>query len=86
MPVDHDLSAPTSTLLEVAHVAHRLGFGQEFVRELLRTHKLRGVRFGRRWRVDPRDLEVFIDRRKTQLDPPAPRPRGAALEPDTVSP
>lgn len=86
MPVDHDLSAPASTLLEVAHVAHRLGFGQEFVRELLRTHKLRGVRFGRRWRVDPRDLEAFIDRRKTPVDPTMPRSRVVSHEPDTVSP
>jgi excisionase family DNA binding protein len=50
--------------LEVVHVAHRLGMGQEYVRQLLRDQRLTAVRLGRRWRVDPVDLQTFIDARR----------------------
>lgn len=50
-------------LLEVAHVAHRLRFSVEHVRELLRSKQLPAIKLGTtRWRVDPRDLEAYIDR------------------------
>jgi excisionase family DNA binding protein len=48
-------------LLEVAHVAHRLFSSQEYVRELIRKGKLTAIQFARRYRVDPLDLEAFID-------------------------
>lgn len=50
-----------SDLLEVAHVAHRLRSSQEYVRELIRSRKLAAIRFGRRYRIDPLDLQAFID-------------------------
>lgn len=48
-------------LLEVAHVAHRLSASQEYVRRLIRDGKLRAIRLGTRYRVDPVDLQTFID-------------------------
>ena len=48
-------------LLEVSHVAHRLRASQEHVRRLIRGHELVAIRLGTRWRVDPRDLEAFLD-------------------------
>jgi excisionase family DNA binding protein len=53
-------------LLEVAHVAHRLSVSVEFVRRLIRTKALPAIRFGRRWWVDPRDLEAYIDACRAQ--------------------
>ena len=48
-------------LLEVAHVAHRLGVCQEWVRRLIRERKLPAIQLGTRWRVDPGDLQAFTD-------------------------
>lgn len=60
MPLDPLLS-PLPRLLEVQHVAHRLSASQEFVRRLIREKKLAAIRLGTRWRVDPVDLQAFID-------------------------
>lgn len=54
-------SPATPRLLEVAHVAHRLSSSHEYVRELIRNHKLAAIRLGRRYRIDPIDLQAFID-------------------------
>jgi excisionase family DNA binding protein len=51
-------------LLEVSHVAHRLKASEEFVRRLIRNRKLAAIRIGTRWRVDPRDLEAWIEARR----------------------
>lgn len=59
MPIDPLLAMPH--LLEVAHVAHRLSLSEESVRQLLRKRKLAAIRLGNRWRVDPQDLQAFID-------------------------
>lgn len=48
-------------LLEVSHVAHRLSVSPEWVRRLIREKKLAACRFGKRYRVDPHDLQAFID-------------------------
>jgi excisionase family DNA binding protein len=64
MPLDplfSPMAQPSPTLLEVAHVAHRLSASQEFVRRLIRDRKLAAIRLGTRWRVDPVDLQAFID-------------------------
>jgi excisionase family DNA binding protein len=58
-PVASLLIAPR--LLEVSHVAHRLSASQEFVRRLIRGKKIAAIRLGTRWRVDPIDLQAFID-------------------------
>jgi len=59
MPIDPLVSPPR--LLEVAHVAHRLSVSQRFVWQLIRDKKLAAIRLGPRWRVDPADLQAFID-------------------------
>lgn len=51
-------------LLEVHQVAHRLGFSPEYVRQLLRDHALPAIRLGTRWRVDPLDLQAYIDKHR----------------------
>ena len=61
MPIDPLLVSPAPHLLEVAHVAHRLSASQEFVRRLIRDRKLAAIRLGTRWRVDPVDLQAFLD-------------------------
>ena len=60
MPFD-PLLTHTDRLLEVSHVAHRLSASQEYVRRLIRDRKLKAIRLGTRWRVDPVDLQAFID-------------------------
>lgn len=55
-----------SHLLEVSHVAHRLSASQEFVRRLIRERKLAAIRLGTRWRVDPIDLQAFIDAQRVK--------------------
>lgn len=52
-------------LLEVSHVAHRLSASQEYVRRLIRDKKLAAIRLGTRWRVDPVDLQAFIDAQRS---------------------
>jgi excisionase family DNA binding protein len=66
MPIDPLLAMPH--LLEVAHVAHRLSASEEFVRQLLRKKKLAAIRLGNRWRVDPQDLQKFIDGQRVAND------------------
>lgn len=63
MPVDPLLAVPH--LLEVNHVAHRLSAGQGYVRRLIREGKLKAIRLGTRWRIDPDDLEAYIDSCRT---------------------
>jgi len=53
--------AAIQRLLEVSHVAHRLSASQEFVRRLIRLKKLPAIRLETRWRVDPVDLEAYIE-------------------------
>jgi excisionase family DNA binding protein len=52
-------------LLEVHEVAYQLKSSHEFVRRLIRDHKLVAVQLGSRaWRVRPADLEAFIEGRR----------------------
>lgn len=53
--------------LEVSHVAFRLCFSQEFVRRLIREKKLAAIRVGQRWRIDPLDLQAFIDAQRVAV-------------------
>jgi len=67
MPREAVLSSPPPALpilMEVAHVAHRLSVSDEFVYRLIRAKELAVVRFGRRLRIDQRDLQAFIDNAK----------------------
>jgi excisionase family DNA binding protein len=64
MPLDPfvmPVAVPIPHLLEVMHVAHRLSASQGFVRRLIREGKLAAIRMEQRWRIDPRDLEAYID-------------------------
>lgn len=58
-------ASPQEDLVEVWYAARKLGYGQAHVRWLIKTGKLRAVRFGRRWRIDPKDLRAYIDRNRT---------------------
>ncbi len=58
-PLPHAIALPN--LLEVSTVAHRLKTSPEFVRRLIREHRLPALRLGPRWRVDDRDLLAYID-------------------------
>lgn len=63
-------------LLEVSHVAHRLSASEEYVRQLIRGRKLAAIRLGTRYRVDPKDLQAFIDsKRVATKEPPAAKGR-----------
>jgi len=65
------LFVPQPHLLEVSHVAHRLSSSQEFVRQLIRKKKLAAIRLGTRWRVDPTDLQAFLDAQRVASAPDA---------------
>ncbi len=73
---DHDTATPSGVialplpdpllalprLMDVHQVAHRLGFGIEVVRDLIRSGELPAILLrGRWWRVDPRDLDAYIE-------------------------
>jgi excisionase family DNA binding protein len=53
-------------LLEVSQVALRLGFSPEYVRRLIRNGDLAAIRFGIRWRVDPADVQAFIQKQRRE--------------------
>jgi excisionase family DNA binding protein len=55
-------------LLEVSHVAHRLSLSEDYVRDLIKAKQLPAIRFGVRYRVDPADLEAFIEARRVARD------------------
>ena len=61
---DPKLTTPIRPLLEVAQVAHRLNFSQEHVRRLIRKKQLPAIWFETRWRIDPLDLQAYIDKRR----------------------
>lgn len=67
-------------LLEVSHVAHRLSASPGFVRQLIRTHQLHAIRIGTRYRVDPADLQAFIDARRIAALQQAVATREAAID------
>jgi excisionase family DNA binding protein len=48
-------------LLEVHEVAYQLKSSQETVRRLIRDRKLAAIRLGTQWRIDPVDLQAFLD-------------------------
>jgi excisionase family DNA binding protein len=56
-------------LLEVSHVAQRLSVSDQFVRKLIRQKKLKAIRLGSIFRIDPDDLQAFINQLRDE-DPP----------------
>jgi len=65
MPTDDPLVQPLH-LLEVSHVAHRLSVSERKVWHLIREKQLPAFRLGPHWRVDPRDLQAFIDAQRAK--------------------
>lgn len=49
-----------TALLTTEDTAARLGMSQRFVLDELRRKRLRGFKYGGEWRVDPDDLETYI--------------------------
>jgi excisionase family DNA binding protein len=55
-------------LLEVHEVAYQLKSSQETVLRLIRKGRLAAIRLGTRsLRIDPRDLEAFIESRRLEV-------------------
>jgi excisionase family DNA binding protein len=52
-------------LLNILQIAAELGLAPKTIRALIKRGELRGVRFGRQWRVDSDELAVFIRKRTT---------------------
>jgi hypothetical protein len=77
MSIDLLLDPPLKpSLLEVAHVAHRLCFTHDHVREMFRLGKLPGILIENRWRMERADLDAYIDQRRVDrrgVDAPADR-------------
>lgn len=63
-PPDRRRCQSSTEFLEVAHVAHRMRWSQEYVRELIRSGKLAAHRFGRRYRITELDLQAYIDKNR----------------------
>ena len=51
----------TERLLTPEQVAEHLQLPVKSVQEMLRVGEIRGIKVGRRWRVDPADLDRYID-------------------------
>lgn len=64
MSLEDPLPVPLPRLLEVGQVAHRMSVSQEYVRRLIRDGTLPAIRLGVMWRIDPVDLQAFIDRQR----------------------
>jgi len=62
-----DLHPHLPRLLEVHEVAFLMKCSQETVRRLIRRGELIGVRFGNQWRVDPVDLQAYIESQKVRI-------------------
>lgn len=71
-------------LLEVAHVAHRLSVSPWLVRQFIHKLELPAIRVGARWRVDPQDLQAFIDARRIAALSQRIAAREAALDHELV--
>jgi excisionase family DNA binding protein len=53
-------------MLTPEQVARQLNTTERKVYELLRARELVGLKIGREWRVEPKELEAFIERRKSE--------------------
>ena len=62
MPLDPLLAGPR--LVEVSHVAHRLGFSQDHERDLLRDGDIPAFRLRGRWRVWSHDVDAYIEKQR----------------------
>lgn len=51
-------------LLTVEEVAEKIKMSPFVVRRWLRERKLPGIKMGRVWRIDEKDLEKFLDKNR----------------------
>lgn len=51
-------------MLKAEDVARRLNVSVATVRRWLRSGELAGIQFANEWRIDPEDLQKFINRKK----------------------
>ncbi|MGH2496723.1 MAG: helix-turn-helix domain-containing protein [Ktedonobacteraceae bacterium] len=58
---------PDETLLTVEDVAQRLQIKPDTVRRWIRTGKLPAIELGGRLRIDPKDLQMFLDKHRRKL-------------------
>jgi len=49
--------------LTVRQVAKKLDITEEWVRDLINAKEIRAIKIGK-WRINPEDLEAFIESRK----------------------
>jgi excisionase family DNA binding protein len=47
--------------LNTKEVAEMLSVGQEYLRQLLRTGKIKGVKVGRRWKIKESDVKKLVE-------------------------
>jgi excisionase family DNA binding protein len=55
-------------LLDVDEVAERLGVEPSTVRHYIRTKQLPAIRLGNQYRISEKDLQKFLDERRTDAD------------------
>ena len=51
--------------MKILEAAAELGLAPKTIRALIKRGELRGVRFGRQWRVDSDELALYIRKRTT---------------------
>lgn len=65
MTASKENATPSPRYLETSHIAHRLSTSQEFVRQLIRKHKLPAIRVGAHYRIEPLEFEAYLQRCRT---------------------
>lgn len=64
----------TRPLLTTHETAALLKVSEATVRAWIARRDLRAIKFGREWRIAPRDLEAFLDAHATRAPDPSPSP------------
>lgn len=75
-------------LIPIKAVEKRLGVARKTVLLLVTRARLKGLKVGRQWRFDPKDIDAYIEQQKAAVVPreaapritvrSRPRPRGPA--------
>ena len=58
---DNMLAEDCFLAFDVKQLSERLGVSTRFVYKILKSGELRGRRIGRRWRVTPQNVKVFLN-------------------------
>lgn len=65
----------TDGLIPIKAVEKRLGVARKTVLLLVTRAKLKGLKVGRQWRFDPRDIDAYIEQQKAAVVPRESAPR-----------